>query len=134
MKQPSLKTTLAVILVVACTASAAIAMGGARAANLGTSEAPAGVIGEVVAVTTEHRDHVLSVKTESGTIVSIVVDEATQVKRLPPGERSIENAEDIAAGDIAPGDLVYARGAHPDSSGTGRARQLIVLSRVEYGV
>ena len=120
MKQPSFRATLGVMLVIACTASAAI-----------MPQSPAGVIGEVVAVTNDHRSRVLTMKTESGRVVSIVVDEATQVKRLAAGERSLEDAQTIAAADIAPGDRVYARGAHPDDSGTGRARQLIVMSRID---
>lgn len=130
MKQPSLKATLGLIIVLACIATATLATSVPHAANAAMLEAPAGVIGEVVAIATENRAHLLTVKIESGATVSIVVDEATRVTRLPAGEGSIENAYSIAAGDIAPGDRIYARGAHPDTAGTAWARQLIVLSRV----
>ena len=130
MKQPSLKANLGLIIVLAWSNGTAVATNRPSAANSAILEAAAGVIGEVVAVANENRARLLTVKTESGTTVLIVVDEATQVKRLPDGERSIETAQAIVADDIALGDRVYARGAHPDSSGTGRARQLIVMSRI----
>ena len=130
MKQPTLKATLGLIAALACIARAAIAAGG-FSANTSTLEAPAGVIGEVVAVTHDQTTCVLTVKTDSGATVSIVVDETTEVKRLPANERSIENSQTIQAADVAPGDRVYARGAHPDGSGTARARQLIVMSRID---
>ena len=133
MKQPSLKTTLGLIIVLAWSNGTAVATNRPSAANSAILEAAAGVIGEVVAVANENRGRLLTVKTDEGAMFSIVVDEATEVKRLSAGERSIENAWGIAADDIAPGDRVYARGAHPDSSGTGRARQLIVMSRMATG-
>ena len=130
MKQPSLKATLGIIIVLGCSTRTTLATNRPHAANASMLEASAGVIGEVVAVSNDSRTYLLTVKTESGVTVSIVVDEATQVKRLPDGERSIETAQAIAADDIALGDRVYARGAHPDDSRTGRARQLIVMTRI----
>ena len=84
----------------------------------------------MVAVKNDNCTWLLTVKAESGAMVSIVVDDATQVKQLSVGDRSIENAEAITATDIAPGDRVYARGARPDTFGAARARQLIVMSRI----
>ena len=131
MKQPVLRTTLGLIAVLACSARDTITMAGPRAENASTLEAPAGVIGEVVGITNNHPSYVVLVKTESGATVSIVVDEATEVKRVTSGEWSIENVAGISAADIATGDRVYARGAHPDVSGTARARQLIVMPSIE---
>ena len=124
MKQPSLKATLGLIIVLACCSGATLAR--AKAARF---ESSAGVIGDVVAVANDNRTYLLTLKAESGAMVTIIVDEATQVKQLSAGERSIENAHTIAASDIVPGDHVYARGARPDNIGTARARQLIVISR-----
>jgi len=129
MKQSHLKGTLGLTLLLVCTASAAIATDRPCLATGEMVEAPAGVIGDVVAIDDYARSRLLTVWTDSGATVSIVVDEATEVKRVPAGERSIENAYVIAASEIESGDLVYARGAHPDGSGTARARQLIVMSR-----
>jgi len=122
-KQPTLKTTLGLIIVLAWSTGTMLVR-----ANAASCESPAGVIGEVVAIANDNRIWLLTVKVESGAMVSIVVDEGTQVKQLSAGERSIENAQAITATDIAPGDHVYARGARP-GTGTARPRQLIVMSR-----
>ena len=131
MKQPTLKPALCLIFVLACSSRTTLATTRPNAARALILEALAGVIGEVVAVAVDNRTRLLSVKIDSGETVTIILDEATQVKRLPDGERYIESGAEIDAFDIARGDRVYARGAYPDSSGTARARQLIVMSRIE---
>jgi len=83
------------------------------------------LIGEVTA--TDQTTGKLTVKTDAGSSVVVLVDERTVYRRLPPGQTSIEKAEGITRADVRVGDRVLV----PASAGglQTAARQIIVMAR-----
>jgi hypothetical protein len=82
------------------------------------------LIGEVTAVDSSAGG--LTVRADTGENVSVTTDEKTIVKRLPPGETSLDKASAAAFADVHVGDRVLAVGV--GASG-GVARQLILTTR-----
>jgi hypothetical protein len=86
------------------------------------------VVGEVTAVDSSARG--LTVRTDAGETISITTDDKTTIRRLPPGETSLDKATTAALADVRAGDRVLAVGV--GSSG-GVARQLILTTRAAAG-
>jgi Cu/Ag efflux protein CusF len=84
------------------------------------------VIGEITAVDAS-AGHV-TIKNDSGNVVSILINGETTVLSVPPGEPSLEKAQRISIGDLGQGDRVYARYAPGADSQVVPARQLVVMS------
>jgi hypothetical protein len=82
------------------------------------------LIGEVTAVDASAKS--LTVRADTGETVSVTADEKTIVKRLPPGETSLDNIPAGTFADVRVGDRVLAAGV--GTSG-GVARQLILTTR-----
>ena len=82
------------------------------------------LIGEVTAV--DAPSNGLTVKTDAGETVNVTADEKTNVRRLPPGETSLDKATSATFADVRVGDRVLAVGV--GTSG-GVARQLILTTR-----
>jgi hypothetical protein len=82
------------------------------------------LIGEVTAVDSAAAG--LTVRADTGETVSVTTDEKTTVKRLPPGETSLDNVKPGTFADVHVGDRVLAVGV--GTSG-GVARQLILTTR-----
>lgn len=82
------------------------------------------LIGEVTAV--DASSNGLTVKTDAGETVNVTTDEKTNVRRLPPGETSLDRASSATFADVRVGDRVLAVGV--GTSG-GVARQLILTTR-----
>lgn len=82
------------------------------------------LIGEVTAVDASASG--LTVKTDAGETVNVTTDEKTTVRRLPPGETSLDKATSATFADVRVGDRVLAVGV--GTSG-GVARQLILTTR-----
>jgi hypothetical protein len=82
------------------------------------------LIGEVTAVDSAAGG--LTVRADTGENVSVTTDGKTVVKRLPPGETSLDNVKPGTFADVHVGDRVLAVGV--GTSG-GVARQLILTTR-----
>lgn len=83
------------------------------------------LIGEVTA--TDQMTGQIAVKTDAGATVSVMTDEKTIYRRLPPGQTSIEKAEAITRADVRVGDRVLVPGGAGGSQAA--ARQVIVMAR-----
>lgn len=90
---------------------------------------PNGVIGEVTAL--DRASMQMSVRTDAGTTVSVVLNSATSYMRLPPGEKTLEKATKITLADVGVGDRVFARGKTSDDLKTVPARFLIVMTKAD---
>lgn len=83
------------------------------------------LIGEVMAL--DQASGQITVKTDAGASVTVATDERTTYRRLPPGQTSLEKAEEVTRSDIRVGDRVLVpNGA---SGGQAVARQVILMAR-----
>lgn len=96
----------------------------ASAQTAQTQPARQRLIGEVTAI--DASSNGLTVKTDAGETVNVTADEKTNVRRLPPGETSLDKATSATFADVRVGDRVLAVGV--GASG-GVARQLILTTR-----
>lgn len=87
------------------------------------------VLGEVAEIDSSSRQVTLS--TAAGKKVPIKIDEKAIFRRVPPGEKSLDKAVEIALADISVGDRVLARGATDDQTKVFLARALVVMSKAE---
>jgi len=87
------------------------------------------IIGEVLSV--EQEALRLSIRSDAGTSVTVLLQEQTPVSRVPPGETSLGRAEKIAARDISTGDRVLARGYWSDDQKSFFATAVIMMARGE---
>src|ERR1700686_262465 len=69
---------------------------------------PNRVIGEVKAIDAAAKQ--ISIKTDAGSLVSVVLSDATNYLRLAPGETTLAKATKITFADIGEGDRVLAMG------------------------
>lgn len=90
---------------------------------------PNGVIGEVTVIDGVAKQ--LTVKTDTGSVVAVLLDDKTIYKRVPPGETNLKNATDIVMTDVAVGDRVFARGRVADDQKSVPARQVIVMTKAD---
>jgi hypothetical protein len=90
---------------------------------------PNGAIGEVKVVDVAGKQ--LIVKTDAGSLVTVVLNNATQYMRVAPGEKSLTNATKITLTDVGEGDRVFGRGATSDDRKTVMARAVVVMSKVD---
>jgi hypothetical protein len=86
------------------------------------------VVGEVTAVDSSAGG--LTVRTDAGETVGVTTDDKTTIRRLPPGETSLDKATAATFADVRAGDRVLAVGV--GTSG-GVARQLILTTRAAAG-
>jgi hypothetical protein len=85
------------------------------------------VVGEVMVVDQQARR--LSLRTDSGETVPVVVPEGTPVLRARPGAKDLAGATPSSLAEIAAGDRVMVRGALSDDGAARQARQLVVMTR-----
>src|SRR6266550_908293 len=97
-------------LTVALTAWMTVAQtpGPSPAAQVNSGITATGVIGEVKSIDAAAKQ--LLVKTDSGALVTVAINDKTLYKRLAPGEKTLENAALITLAEIGEGDRVWARG------------------------
>lgn len=119
-------------------AASALAAGGARlsaqtasgattaAAAPARTSAQQHLIGEVTALDAYGGRVVL--RTDAGATHSVPVNEKTAYRRVPPGQTSLEGAEQITAADLKVGDRVLVPGGAALAADAA-ARQVIVMSR-----
>ncbi len=90
---------------------------------------PNSAIGEVKAI--DQASNQLIVKTDAGSIVTVVVSDKTVYMRLAPGETTLTNAAKIAFADVAEGDRVWARGKVSEDLKSVPATALIVMNKAD---
>jgi co-chaperonin GroES (HSP10) len=71
------------------------------------------------------------IKTDAGTLVTIVLSDATSYMRVAPGEKTLTNATKIAFTDVAEGDRVLALGKVSDDRKTVPARTVVVMTKAD---
>ena len=89
--------------------------------------APKYAIGEVKTIDATAKQ--MTIKTDAGATVSVVLSDKTTYKRLAPGETSLTNATDITFTDVGEGDRVMARGTVSEDKETVPALQIIVMTK-----
>jgi hypothetical protein len=85
------------------------------------------VMGEVTSIDAGAKQ--MSVKTDAGSIVTVILDEKTEYLRMPPGETSLDKAVKITFTEIGIGDKVYARGKVSEDRKSVPAQKLIIMSK-----
>lgn len=73
----------------------------------------------------------ITVKTEAGSVVNVMVNADTAYERMPPGETDPSKAVKIALADIAVGDGVYVRGRVTEDRQSVPAQKMVVVSQSE---
>src|SRR5690349_4438633 len=84
-------------------------------------------IGEVKTIDAAGKQ--LSIKTDAGSVVNVVVNEKTTYKKLAPGEQTLTNATDVTFADLAEGDRIMARGTVSEDRKTVPASMVIVMTK-----
>ena len=84
-------------------------------------------IGEVKSIDAAAKQ--LSIKTDAGSVVNVVVNEKTTYKKLAPGEQTLTNATDVTFTDLAEGDRIMARGTVSEDKKTVPASMVIVMTK-----
>jgi len=84
-------------------------------------------IGEVKAIDSAAKQ--LTIKTDAGSIVTVLLNDKTSYKKLNPGEQSLTNATDVTFADLAEGDRVMARGTVSEDRKSVPAAMIIVMTK-----
>lgn len=90
---------------------------------------PNGAIGEVKVIDAAGKQ--LIIKTDAGSLVTVVLNDATTYMRVAPGETTLSKATKIAFAEVGEGDRVFARGLVADDRKTVPARVVIVMNKVD---
>lgn len=88
---------------------------------------PNGVIGEVKVIDTANKQMI--VKTDAGSLVTVVLSDASTYMRTAPGEKTLDKAAKITLADVKEGDRIFARGKVADDRKSLPARVLVVMSK-----
>jgi hypothetical protein len=102
---------------------------GAAATKTSTSVTANRVIGEVTAIDATARQ--VTVKSDAGTPVTVILDEKSLYLRTLPGAKNLEGAATITLADIRIGDRVYARGTVAADQKSIATRQLVVMTKAD---
>lgn len=73
----------------------------------------------------------LIIKTDAGSLVTVVLSDATSFMRVAPGETTLTNATKITFADVAEGDRVLALGKVSDDQKLVPARTLVVMTKAD---
>jgi co-chaperonin GroES (HSP10) len=73
----------------------------------------------------------LIIKTDAGSLVTVVLNDATSYMRVAPGETTLTNATKITFADVAEGDRVLALGKVSDDQKLVPARTLVVMTKAD---
>jgi Cu/Ag efflux protein CusF len=87
------------------------------------------VLGEVTSIDANGKR--MTVKTDAGSIVTVILDDKTEYLRVPPGETSLDKAIKIASTEVGVGDKIYVRGRVSDDKKSVPAQRLVVMSRAD---
>jgi co-chaperonin GroES (HSP10) len=94
-----------------------------------TAPATVRVVGEVKAIDTAARQ--IIVRLDSGVLVTVNLNDATQYKRMALGQTSLTTATDVTLADIGPGDRVWARWRTGADQKTVPSAQVVVMSKAD---
>ena len=94
-----------------------------------TTNSQSRVLGEVLKIDPNTKQLIL--KTTEGAQITLECDDKTVYRRVPPGEKTLDNATLINLTDISVGDRVIARGSTTTGSNALSARGVIVIDREE---
>ena len=84
-------------------------------------------IGEVKSIDTAAKQ--LTIKTDAGSEVTVLLNDKTAYKKLAPGEQTLTNATDVTLAELAEGDRVMARGTVSEDRKTVPAAMVIVMTK-----
>jgi hypothetical protein len=84
-------------------------------------------IGEVKTIDSAAKT--LTIKTDAGSIVTVLLNDKTSYKKLAPGEQSLTNATDVTFADLAEGDRVMARGTVSEDRKSVPAAMIVVMTK-----
>jgi hypothetical protein len=84
-------------------------------------------IGEIKSIDAAAKQ--LTIKTDAGAMVTVSLSDKTTYKKLPPGEKSLTNATDVAMTDLGEGDRVMARGNVAADQKSVPALMVIVMTK-----
>jgi hypothetical protein len=130
MKAPFLAVSLVVLGILAGRSADAQTTTAASAAQTGDSSISANrALGEVKVIDTAAKQ--LIIKTDAGSLVTVVLSDNTSFMRVAPGQTTLTNATRITFGDVAEGDRVLAMGKVSDDHKLVPARTLIVMTRAD---
>jgi hypothetical protein len=87
------------------------------------------VIGEVTAIDAMTRQ--VTVKSDSGLLVTAILDDKSLYLRTRPGATTLEGAATITLADIRIGDRIYARGTVAADQKSIATRQLVVMTKAD---
>jgi len=73
----------------------------------------------------------LIIKTDAGSLVTVVLNETTSYMRVAPGETTLANATKIAFADVSEGDRVLALGKVSADQKSVPARNLVVMTKAD---
>ena len=93
------------------------------------SISPNRALGEVKVIDAAAKQ--LIVKTDAGSLVTVVLSDSTSYMRVAPGETSLANATKITFADVAEGDRVLAMGKVSDDRKLVPARTVVVMTKAD---
>lgn len=125
-----MKKLLSPLAVALCAATMSLAVfAQTPATQTDPSITPNGAIGEVKVVDLAGKQFIL--KTDAGSLVTVIFSDASQFLRVAPGEKTLTNATKITAADVSEGDRVFGRGTTAADNKTVTARAVVVMSKVD---
>lgn len=86
-------------------------------------------LGEVKVIDSAAKQMII--KTDAGSLVTVVLNDATGYMRVAPGETSLTNATRITFAEVAEGDRVLALGKVSDDRKTVPARTVVVMTKAD---
>jgi co-chaperonin GroES (HSP10) len=90
---------------------------------------PNRAVGEVKVIDAPAKQLIL--KTDAGSLVTVVLSDATTYMRVAPGEKSLANATKLTFADLAEGDRVAAMGKVADDHKSIPAKAIIVMTKAD---
>jgi hypothetical protein len=130
MKAPFLAIALVLVGVLAGTNAPAQTTTASPAPHAGDPAInPNRALGEVKVIDAAAKQ--LIIKTDGGSLVTVVLSDSTAYLRVAPGETSLTNAIKIAFADVAEGDRVLAMGKVSDDQKLVPARTLVVMTKAD---
>jgi co-chaperonin GroES (HSP10) len=130
MKAPFLAFSLGVVGLFAGSSARAQTNPTAAAASPTDSSITANrALGEVKVIDAGAKQ--LIIKTDAGSLVTVVLSDATSFMRVAPGQTTLTNATKITFVDVAEGDRVMAMGKVSDDRKLVPARTLIVMTKAD---
>jgi hypothetical protein len=88
-----------------------------------------GVIGEVKTI--DAATNQMQVRSDSGVIAMVGINDKTQYKRMALGAKSLTGATDVTLADVGQGDRIWARWRPGTDQKTTPAAQLVIMSKAD---